>query len=361
MSMIGRDTSDSSSVTFTLAELAKLEAERCRDEEAQRAHAREKAAQDKRDADAKKAQAEAQRLAAEAEAKAKKDHEAAVEKARLEARERAAADVAHIQAEAAARLEADNAQRAHEIALVRIRTESSARKLRTALAVVVGAALLGAGGAAISVSRQVTSLEQETAALREGQTALTHEREQAKQSELAALDKRHAALRERALGAAQHKTLGVGRDVEAASIVAETARATVDPKALDHDRMRAFADALDALQARIETLETVAALDQRKDDLDAWAGERRKSDALSTKVAAAKDAAQKARAAGAGKADAKAYEVALGHLHDAIAQAGTGTGTGGRGGGARTETLGAPCTPGLDPLCGPDGHLITSP
>jgi hypothetical protein len=359
MSMMTRDTSETS-VTFSLAELAKIEAERVREEEAQRARARDRDAREKRETEAQRREAEAQRLAAEADAKARRAREEAIENARIEARERASLDVARIQAQARIQLDADNAQRAHEIAMMRARAEGGARRLRAVLAVVLGVGILGGGGAAISVSRQVTALEQEAAQLREGQTALGREREHAKANELAALDRRHAALRARAETAvAEGGTLGIGRDADEALRAAGTACASVDAKALDHDRLRAFGDALDTLEARVETLEKVTALDRRIADLDAWAAERRKLDAATTaKTAAAKSAATRARATGAGEDAVRAYAAALGQLHEALAQ------SGGRGGqGKVTSAPAGPdtrqkCTPGADPLCGPDGFLL---
>jgi len=312
MSTTTPSTSDTS-VTFSLAELAKLERERVREEDAQRTRSRESVAREQKEAEARRHAAEVARLEAEAEARAKRVREEAEQQARLEARERAAADVARIEAQAKARLDADNAQRAHELAMLRVRTEGGRRRLQIALAAVIGVAAFGGGTAAYGVQRHVTALEQDSARLRDGQQALARERENAKATELSALDRRHASLRARPLV----------REAEDARATAEAARRAIDPKTLDHDRLRAFGDALDALQGRLETVEKIAELDRRHADLGAWAAERKRSEI----TAAARSAASRAKLMGTDDA-ARAYEGALDRLHDALAQSTTPTGRG---------------------------------
>jgi hypothetical protein len=228
MSTMTRTTSDTS-VTFSLAELAKLEQERVREEDLQRTRAREKEARELRDAEARRRETEAARIAAESEARARREREEAAEKVRLEARERVAADVARIEVEAKARLEADNAARAHELVVLRARTEGGRRRLQTALALALGLVLCGGGVAAYEVSQHVAGLEKSAELLREEHVSLARERDSARAAELAALDRYHAELRARSLASSA---------VEAGT-TADAARSAVDAKALDHGRVRA--------------------------------------------------------------------------------------------------------------------------
>jgi hypothetical protein len=338
MSMIPRATSESS-VTFSLAELARIEEERLRKEDALRAQAREREARERREAEQRRRAEEEARLAAETEARARRLRAEAEEKARNEARDKAAADVARIEAQARAKLEADNAQRAHELAILKVHAESGRRRLATALVAVIGLAIAGGGAAAVATTRHIAAIEQETERLREEQAALRRERDSAKSTELSSLDRRFAALLAR-----PHAS-----EAEDAKQAAEAARKAVDTKAPDHARMRAFGDALDALDARLDTLDKLAQLDRRHADLDAWAAAGKRTDG----TAAVRAAATRAKAIGSDDA-LRAYEASLDHLRDTLAQA-----QGGRGGvrPATQENKGGECTPG-DPGCSFDGHRI---
>jgi hypothetical protein len=293
MTMTSRDET---SVTFSLAELARLEEERVRADEARTREARAREAREKREAEVARRSAEAAQIAAEAEARAKRAREAAEEQARREAREKVAADVARIEAEARARIEADNAARAHELAVLRVGEESGRKRLAAALVAVIGLAVIGGGAAAFSVDRRVSALTLEAQSLREGQQALGREREHAKAGELAALDRRHALLKGRA---------AVKDAAEAASAAAATRRA-IDDKQLDQHRLRAFADALDALEAREAAVDRLAALDRRLADLGAWAADRKRDAALGV----ARSAAARAKAS-PDDAALRGYEDAL--------------------------------------------------
>lgn len=327
------------SVMFSLSELAKLEEERVQEENVQRSRAREREARELREQEARRRAAEAARVDAEEEARVQRRREEAAEKVRMEARAQAAADVARIEAEAKARLEEENARRAHELEVLRVRAQGGHRRLQHALAALLGLVLCGGSAAAYGVSRHVEGLEQDAAQLREGQQALARERESAKTTELAALERRYAALRARPLA----------RGAEEARVTAEAARNAVDAKSPDHDRLRAFADALDVLQARIETLAGIAALDRRQADLAAWAAERRRTEL----TAAARSAAARAKATG-DDAALRAYEGALDQLRDALAQSSTGPGRP-----LQSQTVGVsqPCAPG-DPGCGLNGEKV---
>src|SRR5207249_11481608 len=67
-----------------------------------------------------------------------------------------------------------------------------------------------------------------------------------------------------------------------------------------------FGDALDALQARLDTLDRLALLDRRQTDLGTWAAERKRSEAM----AAVRTAGVRARTLGTDDA-IRAYEGAL--------------------------------------------------
>ncbi|WP_437717212.1 hypothetical protein WMF45_12815 [Sorangium sp. So ce448] len=337
--MMSRDTSETS-VTFSLAELAKLEEARVREEHLQRTRAREKEAREQREEEARRRAAEAARAAAEAETRARREQDQAEAEARAEARARAALEVARIEAEAKARLEGENAARAHELAVVRARAEGRRRSLAHALAAALGLALCGGAAAAYGVAQHVTSLEREAQRLRDAQAALADERESARAAELAALDRRHAALRGRPLA----------RDAEEAAATAEAARNALDPRALDHSRLRAFGDSLDALETRLDALERIAALDRRHADLAAWAAERRRPEA----TAAAQVAAARARTPGADEGALRAYESALANLREALARPAAS--------GPRPPVGVGPqqprCTNPGDPMCGFDGRSL---
>lgn len=332
-----RDTAETS-VTFSLAELAKIEEERGREQDAQRARAREQQAREKREAEARLRATETAQIAAEAEARARRERGEAEEKARAEAREQAAIEVARIEAMAKARLEVDGATRAHELAVIHLRAETGRRGVQRALAVVLGVVLCGGAVAAYQVKQHVADVEQSAERLREGQSALGQERVNARATELAALDRRLAALR------AQPR---IG-EAEEARVTAEAARNAASARALDHDHLRAFGDALDALQARLETLERMAALDRRHADLAAWAAQRRKSEI----TAAARSAAARAKAMGHDEGALRVYEGALDHLRAALAES-----TGPIGPKSPHVIAGPGCDP-HDPLCGLDGRPL---
>ena len=124
----------------------------------------------------------------------------------------------------------------------------------------------------------------------------------------------------------------------------------MDPKALDHDRLLAFGDALDALQARLDTLDRIAALDHRRDDLAGWAADRRRGEAL----AAARTAGTRARLTGTSDS-LQAYEIALDQVRDGLAHTVTGVGHQAVAASDSKSGKGAPCLEG-DPGCGLDGR-----
>lgn len=337
-------TNSENSVTFSLAELARIEEERVREEDAHRARAREQAARERREAEARKRAEEEARIAATEQAREKRAREEAAERVIREARAKAEIETARMQAEAKARLDADNATRAHEIAVIRAKAESGRRSTIYGLAVALGIVLVGGGVAGLTASSRVSALEQDAERLRESQLSLSREHEQARATELSALDLRMAALVARPLA----------KEAGEARTTAEAARSAVNTKAVDHTRLRAFADALDALQARIETLEKLASLERRKDSLDTLATALRKD--ADTRV---RDAALRAKAAGADDDAVNAYESALDRWQRELIEAGNKKGTGTGTGGAVTRPTGAPCDPNVgDPMCDASGHRI---
>jgi len=308
------------------------------EENVQRSRACEKETRELREGAERRRAAEAARVAAEEEARVRRRREEAAEKVRIEAREAAAADVARIEAEAKARLEQDNARRAHELEVLRSRTERGHRRLQHVLAAALGLVLCGGSAAAYAVTGHVAGLEQDAAQLREAQQALARERDSAKATELAALERRYAALRAQPLA----------RGAEDARLTAEAAHNAIDAKSPDHHRLRAFGDALDGMEARIDALEKLTALDRRHADLTAWAAERRRTEV----TAAARSAAARAKAT-ADEAALRAYEGALDQLRDTLAHTSAASG-------GKTPTdvvVKTPCVAG-DPGCGLNGEKI---
>lgn len=304
--LTNRDNQSETSVTFSLAELAKIEHERVREEEQRRAEEIARASREAHRAELARRAAESARIAADEEARARRLKAEAEEQARTLARERAELEIARIAAEARARLEEGNAARAHEIEVLRVRTASRGRRLTGALAAALAIVLAGGVVFAYRSSAQAAALTEDADRLRQGQQALAKEREHAKATELTALDRRYVALVARPCI----------REAEDARLAAESARKAIDPKALDHDRLLTFADALDALDAKLYAGERLAALDKRRDDLLLWAGEQRQREA----TANVKSAALQARATG-DLASLKAYDAALDQLRAEIARA----------------------------------------
>lgn len=341
MPITTRDNSETS-VTFSLVELARLEDERVREEDERRARARDRDAREQREAEARRRAEEEKHIAAQEEARARRQREEAEERMRAKAREQAALEVARIEAEARARLDAENAARAHELTVLRVRTESGRRRLQVALSIAVGLLVCGGPAAAYGVHRQVSGLEKETAQLRESQSALSREHDQARTTELAALDRRFAALVMRPILVTQ------ARATEETRSTAEAARKAIDAKSLDHNRLRAFGDALDALQARIEGLERLAALDRRLADLDVWADQRHKTEA----VAAARTAGTRAKVQ-TDDATLRTYETELDRLRDTLARDGSKPGAV-----SSRETTKGGCIDPNDPMCGINGQSL---
>lgn len=334
-------TNSENSVTFSLQELARIEEERVREEETKRARAREISARERQEAEARKRAEEEARIAATEKAREARAREEAAEKVVREARARAEIDVARMQAEAKARLDADNAMRAHEIAVLRVRAETGRRRWIYGLGVAFALAVLGGGLATYESSQRVAALEKDAEHLRESQLSLSREHERARATELGALDLRMAALVARPLA----------KEAAEARKTAEAARGALDPKAIEHDRLRAYADALDALQSKIEAAEKLESLERRRESLAGWAVALRKAE--DTRVA---DAAGHAKSSGAEDSALRSYENALDRWQRDLGQSSPqgATGTGGTKNDTRPK-----CDPNVgDPMCDPSGHRI---
>lgn len=341
MSMPSRAVTDTS-VSVSLADLAKIEEERLQQEEADRARTREERARQEREATAKRHSEEMEAARATAEAAAQRSREEAIEKVRAEARERAASDVARIQAEARARLEVDNAARAHELAVLRAKRETGRRRREIALGVALAFVACLGGLGTYEASGRASKLERAGQELRDRERALGREHEDAKRTDLQALDRRHAALQAR----------GFDRDAGEAKKTVEAARAAIDARSPSRDGLRTFADSLDALQSRIETLEKLSLLERRHADLAAWARAVRRTQAMQP----VSDGAARARAPGAGSAAMVAYERALDTARARLAGDASSPGRPGAsepGPGSSTGT----CREN-DPGCGLDGKPV---
>jgi hypothetical protein len=129
----------------------------------------------------------------------------------------------------------------------------------------------------------------------------------------------------------------------------DAARNAVDARSPDHDRVRAFSDALDGLENRLDTLEKLASLDRRHANLAAWAAERRRAEI----AADARLAASRAKITGDAGA-LRAYESALDALGDILARSAGPSGRPLPG----LDPAGPKCTDPNDPLCGFNGRPL---
>jgi colicin import membrane protein len=332
-----KDTPDTS-VMFSLDELARLEQDRIREEERERARERLDRVRREREEQERLRAVEAARIATEAEERARREREAAAERAVVEARKQAELDVARIHAEAAVKLEAENATRAHELAVIRASTDKSRTRMRHALAVIVGLVICGGSAAAYAVSDRVASLEDETRRIGTAQRLVEEERGQSMAAELAALDKRHEALR--------------ASDSESAeALAAASARRALDGDIESRDLL-AFAAALDALQTRIAERDRATQLEKRHADLAAWAAREKRGD-----LVARADRARGAKDLDAWESALDAVSTALGGAAPVAVAQHRGTQQ------TKTTVTETPATSGVckregDPMCGLDGETL---
>jgi hypothetical protein len=328
------------SVALSLAELSRIEEERVEHEKAERARERSARAERERQAEARRRAEEEAKLRHEQAERAELVRREAMENAQSEARQRAELEVVRIQAEAKARLEADNAVRTHELAVLRTKRETGRRRREIVLgvALAVGLSLGGLGYA--DANARTAKYERTAEELRERERAVLRERDDAKRIELQSLERRQASLLARA------NASGAKHEREAA----EAAHAAVDIHAPAQDRLVAFAESLDALDQRIDRLDQVALLDQRRDDLASWASSRRHTAELEQ----VKAAAERAKSQDAGPEAISAYERALDRLASTL---GARSGSVGRTGQDAPSGGQQKCHDG-DPGCGIDGRPL---
>ncbi len=139
-------------------------------------------------------------------------------------------------------------------------------------------------------------------------------------------------------------------DAKAEKGTVEAARAGLDARSPSHAGLRALAESLDALEARLDTLDELAGLDRRHADLAAWASSARRTKRLE----AVKVAARAAKADNAGAAALATYERTLDQLSVDLGE------RAGVAGGAGTVQLAdskGTCQEG-DPGCGLDGKPV---
>lgn len=328
------------SFALSLAELSQIEEARIEAERTDRARRVADRARAEREEQERRVAEQQARERAEQQARAERGLEEAAARARAEARERAALDVARIEAEARARLAADNAARAHELAELRVRRETGRRRRELVLGAVLASVLAAAGFGAWDASSRLGRHERAAEELRERERSLLREREDGKRSELGGLERRHAALLARA-----HS-----EDAKTERATAEAARRALDPRSPTHDRLRAFAEALDALESRVDRSARLALLDRRRDDLATWATSVKRTKRLE----AVTSAARAARSENAGAGALAAYERALDQLS---LELGERTGGSSRAGGADPVEVKGSCQEG-DPGCGLDGKPV---
>lgn len=331
------------SVMFSLGELERIEEERVREEESQRAHARREGEQREKHAEEQRRSMEAARIAAAAAARRERERDDAEAAVRRQAREQASIDVLRIEAEGKARLAVDNAARAHELAVLHLRNDSGRRRLRHALAAVVALMVCGGSAAAYGVTERMVAADKATQRLRDERWSLAQIHEQAMTSELAALDRRYEACRARANDASNEARAAAG-----------AARSAIEARGLDHERLGVFRDALDAWQARLETVAVIASLDGRHAVLVVWAAKQRKTAALEAILDEARRARARAHEAGTSSELVARYDSALGKLLDTLARDGAVVG---RQGEAKPQ--GRACSDPNDPIC--DGKTLLIP
>jgi len=334
-------TTTETSVTFSLAEIARLEQQRVREDEVRRDRAREAEARAQRDHEAERQRVEDARAAADLALRTRREREETEENARRDARARAAIEVARAEAAAKAQLLEQNALRAHELAVLRARAEASHRWLPyalgglLALTVVVGAILV------YNETEHASRLRRDAEDLRQQRSTVQNMEQRTLSAMLAALDRRYAALR------SSPSILRHGGETWAS---ADLARSAVDETRLDPSRILAFADALDGAQARLESLTRLSTLDRREADLAAWATHQRQGN-----VADARLAASRAKADPGDAAALQRYELALDQLHDQLVASATAGRR--RSDPAPSSSIRGTCQTG-DPMCGLDGHPL---
>lgn len=335
-------TTNESSVSIALAELARMEQERVREEELERVRAEEKRAEEAQQAILLQRIAIEERLSREHSDRVRSEREEAEARARRDARERAAAEVARIEAAAKAKLDADNAVRAHELAILQARRVQHAglpiRVLTAALGGLLGVAVCGWCWSARKVEESRLEAEKVHQSLQEFARAV----EEARTTELLDLDRRLASLRQRPFANAGEPPFAA----------AELARGeiAVGAERIEANGLHRFAHAIADCEVRLRHLENLAALDQRQVDLTTWAGQRR-ADTTFVRAAAAL-----AKSKPDDEASTHEYERAMDRLRETLAAPSAVSLKNGPSSppSPSTRSVGASCGPEHrgDPLCG---------
>jgi hypothetical protein len=292
------------SVSISLAELAKLEQERQREEELRKAILREKLLLEQKSKDAEKARQEQARLTAERYALEQKTRQEAEIKALEQARIQATIETARIEAQSRARLDREAAQRTHQLAQLRMQTETKNRRVQYFLSFALGLVLVvGALGSYVAISR-INYLERTVEQLRVDQSLSKQNVESARKSEFAFLDRLQSSLFSRA----------VYSRLDDDKLAVSMARRRIGDGPEEPAKLEAFANSLDNLGARLVRLDRLAALDRRFQDLSVWANQRGSIDLNSIRNVAAK--------AKDGQSDSalQTYEWALERLRDTLSQ-----------------------------------------
>lgn len=341
--MMTTPSTPETSVLVSLSELAEIEEERIREEEMQHARARAERDRERRLSLERHREEEAQRLRTERQARAQREQQRAEARARAEARRQAAVEVARIEAEAKARLEAENVMRAHELALLRARSEGGSRRLQRVLGAALGLVLCAGAGLGYHLQAQVTQLEGQALRLSAGQRSAEESHRRALKATLTALERRQAILAGRGAGAVPEQVLVAGRIASEAN----------DGGALAPPKLESYREALDAWQVALDRRGRLTQLDARRADLVAWAAAQRQAE----RADAARAAGKRARAANADEAALDAYESALDDLRQALRSE-----TPRRGPVRRAPTEPSQptriCTNPHDPMCGLDGKPL---
>ncbi|HTM44523.1 MAG TPA: hypothetical protein VL137_06185 [Polyangiaceae bacterium] len=169
--------SGESSVLFSLAELNRIEQERVAAEAIHAQVARERCEREQREAEISRKQLEQARLASERQAEVDRVRREEQANARETARKSAVLETARIEAEAKIRFAAEERAREHELALLRIRLETTSHRLSQSLAIALGLVICLAAVVGLVQRGQRIDLEGEAARSHLQLSAISAERD----------------------------------------------------------------------------------------------------------------------------------------------------------------------------------------
>jgi hypothetical protein len=194
------------------------------------------------------------------------------------------------------------------------------------------------------VSGRLSALEHDAQRVRDDRFALVQEHDKGMAAELMGLDRRHEALQSRA---------GFAK-AERAGKHAADARGAIEAGSVGQAKLLAFAEALDALDGRLDRIDRLKAHDARLGDLNAWAQGTGREEL----VEPARQASSKAHALDGNAPAMAAYLEALDALAKKLATNKRGAAVRGT---VTTPSTGKVCTDPHDPLCGLDGRQLGMP